>query len=69
MNGKQAKKLRRLAKSIYDAPVSYNDTTYKVDVQANPEMGYFDGALAKRVMQDGCTRKMYKDLKKGYRAS
>jgi len=70
MNGKRAKELRKSAKLIYDAPTGYDDILYKVD-RDDPEMEhmlFMDGALAKRTMKVGCTRKMYKDLKAGMRA-
>jgi hypothetical protein len=64
MNQKKAKALRKTAKSIYQGETQYEDQFYRVDPE-DEHLKFMDGALAKRVMKDGSTRKMYKDLKKG----
>jgi len=76
MNGKLAKQLRKTAKSIYDAPVSYDDINFSVEPKIvdkagieHPNPSYFmNGMLARRILKDGTTRKMYLDLKKGVTA-
>lgn len=66
MNQKKAKQLRKTAKSIYPGETAYDDVHFSVspeDKDKYPE--WVDGMLAKRELKEGCTRKMYQDLKSG----
>ena len=67
MNQKKAKQLRKTAKSIYPGKTEYNDVFYRVKPEEEnyEQLKWIDGSLAKRIMKEGSTRKMYKDLKKG----
>ena len=77
MNQKKAKELRRNAKAVYPGETTYHDVFYKIEEYLTdpltgvktPNPAYFmDGSLARRTMNDGSTRKMFQDMKRGVKS-